>query len=116
MSPERCQACGHASSHAGGCWCGCDVCPPPAPSKTDATELARDEETSAPGDIGTSGVPTLRFDAIPVERSWDLSMLFHDVAGHTEDWTSCESGCDALADEAIRLLFGVDGGGGSCRS
>lgn len=49
---------------------------------------------------------TLRYDRIPIERGWGISMLLHEALGHTEPWEICEEGCDNLADECIRLLFG----------
>jgi hypothetical protein len=52
-----------------------------------------------------SGV-TLTYDSIPIERHWSLSMLLHDALGHTLPWEICGEGCDQLASDAIRLLFG----------
>ena len=52
--------------------------------------------------------PTLSFDQIPVERTWDVSMLLHDELHHTEPWEICERGCDALASRLICELFGKE--------
>lgn len=49
----------------------------------------------------------LVFDQIPIERHWGLSILLHNELGHTEPWEICDAGCDRLASEAIRELFGV---------
>ncbi len=52
-------------------------------------------------------VPPLHYDKIPIERHWALSLLFHEYLGHTEPWEACEEPCDALANRAIKILFGV---------
>jgi hypothetical protein len=49
----------------------------------------------------------LLYDSIPIERSWELSMLFHEVAEHTEPWEICPD-CEVSADRAIQILFGKD--------
>jgi hypothetical protein len=48
----------------------------------------------------------LDFEHIPIERHWGLSMRLHEALGHSEPWEICEAGCDALASEAIRIIFG----------
>lgn len=49
---------------------------------------------------------TLNFDAIPIERHWSLRMMMHDRLGHSEPWEVCGEGCDEIASQAIRVLFG----------
>jgi hypothetical protein len=53
-------------------------------------------------------IEPLDFDHIPIERHWGLSMLLHNALGHTEPWEICEAGCDSLASDTIRILFGVE--------
>jgi hypothetical protein len=48
----------------------------------------------------------LDFEHIPIERHWGLSMRLHYALNHPEPWEICREGCDALASEAIRILFG----------
>jgi hypothetical protein len=54
--------------------------------------------------MGQSG-KVLHIDRIPIERHWGLSIRLHGALGHSEPWEICEAGCDALASEAIRILF-----------
>ncbi len=56
--------------------------------------------------LGQLGGRILDFDHIPIERHWGLSLLLHNALGHTGPWETCEAGCDHLASDAIRELFG----------
>jgi len=49
---------------------------------------------------------TLKWDHIPIERHWSISMRLHDALGHTEPWEICEDrNCDILAVQIICDLF-----------
>ena len=68
------------------------------------------EELAEPMTPSEELAPTpapLNYDAIPIERHWEVSMLFHGALGHPDPWEVCDKGCDALAGHAIRLLFGA---------
>jgi hypothetical protein len=49
---------------------------------------------------------TVHIDQLPIERHWAIALKLHELLGHTEPWELCEAGCDELASEAIRTVFG----------
>jgi len=52
-------------------------------------------------------LPPLDYDRIPIERHWELAMLWHDKLGHATPFEVCTAGCDDLASASIRVLFGL---------